>query len=97
MGLSAVTQHGGKRSKHGVIAVACLRAHKRPFIKKVAQPASMLGQSHLEQHVVVLGDTLLGPKLKSKEMTVGEFKMPHRACKACGMNNGRKVLTVDEK
>mgnify|MGYP000175449762 CR=1 FL=1 len=26
----------------------------------------------------------------------GEFKMPHRACKACGMYNGRKVLTVDE-
>ena len=27
----------------------------------------------------------------------GELKMPHRACKACGMYNGRKVLTVDEK
>ena len=27
----------------------------------------------------------------------GEFKMPHRAGKACGMYNGRKVLTVDEK
>ena len=27
----------------------------------------------------------------------GEFKMPPRACTACGMYNGRKVLTVDEK
>ena len=27
----------------------------------------------------------------------GEFKMSHRACKACGMYNGRQVLTVDEK
>ena len=27
----------------------------------------------------------------------GGVKMPHRACKACGMYNGRKVLTVDEK
>ena len=24
------------------------------------------------------------------------FKMPHRACKACGMYNGRQVLKVEE-
>lgn len=26
----------------------------------------------------------------------GAFKMPHRACKACGMYNGRQVLKVEE-
>ena len=25
----------------------------------------------------------------------GEYKMPHRACKACGKYNGRVVLTID--
>ena len=27
----------------------------------------------------------------------GAFKLPHRACKACGMYDGRQVLKVDEE
>ena len=26
----------------------------------------------------------------------GAFKLPHRACKACGSDHGRQVLKVDE-
>jgi len=26
----------------------------------------------------------------------GAFKMPHRACQACGMYNGREVIKVEE-
>ena len=26
----------------------------------------------------------------------GAYKMHHRACKKCGMYNGRQVLTIDE-
>ena len=27
----------------------------------------------------------------------GAFKLPHRACKACGSYDGRQVLKVDEE
>lgn len=27
----------------------------------------------------------------------GAFRMPHRACKACGQYNGRQVINVDAK
>lgn len=27
----------------------------------------------------------------------GEFRMPHRACKACGQYNGRTVINVESK
>jgi len=27
----------------------------------------------------------------------GEFRAPHRVCKACGTYNGREVVEVDEK
>ena len=26
----------------------------------------------------------------------GAYRLPHRACKACGMYNGRQVLKVEE-
>ena len=27
----------------------------------------------------------------------GAYRLPHRACKACGTYNGRQVIKVDEK
>jgi large subunit ribosomal protein L32 len=27
----------------------------------------------------------------------GEFRLPHRVCKACGTYNGREVVKVNEK
>ena len=33
----------------------------------------------------------------SKCSNCGAFKLPHRACKACGFYRGRQVVKVDEE
>ena len=70
LGVVAITNRATEWTDDGIVVVSKFSANERAMIKDVLHLVGLLANRHTQQHVMVLGDTLLGLKLGSNEVLI---------------------------
>ncbi len=66
----AITNRTTEWSYDGIVVVSKFSTNKRAMVEDILHLVGLLANRHTQQHVMVLGDTLLGLKLGGNEVLI---------------------------
>ncbi len=70
LGVVAITDRATKWSYDGIVVVSKFSTNERAMVEDFLHLVGLLTNRHTQQHVMVLGDTLLGLKLGGNEVLI---------------------------